>query len=37
METIEQPIDTWNIQRTAEQLGKFVARLDDDRLAEVEL
>lgn len=36
METIET-IDTWNIPRTAEQLGKFVARLEELRLAEVEL
>lgn len=30
-------IDTWNVERTAEQLGSFVSRLNDDRFAGIEL
>lgn len=37
MEKQEAQLDTWNITRTAEQLGKFVSRLDDERLLDVEL
>lgn len=34
METIQ---DTWNQPVTAEQLGKFVARLEEERFADIEL
>lgn len=30
-------IDTWNVERTAEQLGQLISRLNDDRLADIEL
>ncbi len=30
-------IDTWNVERTAEQLGQFVTRLNDERFSDIEL
>lgn len=37
MEAINERKDTWNIERTAAELGSIIGRLDDERLAGVEL